>query len=236
MSTTLAAIEVLVRQTPLIEPTANYWTSTELIALINLGIKDLWRDIVDLKQEHFLEIDVTNVSMPASTSQLIGVPTNVHKVYLIEPRDLTTSGSNSGLSFTPRDYNSGEFMAARSRDAIDPSNDTIYYAVHKQGAPVNAPDILVAPQVTSAVNLTLCYVPTLATLPSSGMVPIPGEADNALVAWTVAFARVKEREDRSPDPNWLAIYATEKQHLLQSLGLRNYQDNTFAEAVFESYG
>ena len=65
--------------------------------------------------------------------------------------------------------------------------------------------------------------------------PIPGESDNAVVAWTVAYARAKEREDRSPDPNWLAVYATEKQHLLQSLGLRQLQEPEFADAMFMSY-
>lgn len=126
---------------------------------------------------------------------------------------------------------------ARSMDAIDPSNATIYYAIHSAGAPVGAPTIRIAPQVTSAVGLRFCYIPTFATadLESGDNVPIPGEADNALVAWTVAYARAKEREDRAPDAGWLAVYATEKQHLLQSLGLRQYQENTFADAMFEEY-
>jgi hypothetical protein len=235
MPTSLSAIETLVRATPLIEPVAKYWTSTELQALINQGIKDLWRSIVDLKQEHYLTIDDTNVILPANSSVLVGVPNDVHKVYMVEPRDLTQNGSNRGLMFQPRDYNSDVFQMARSTGAIDPVNGVIYYAVHKQGAPVNAPEIRVAPQVTSTVPISFCYVPSLVTLPPEGIVPIPGEADNALVAWTVAYARAKERDDRSPDPAWLAIYANEKQNILQSLGLRDYQENTFAEAVFENY-
>lgn len=212
-----------------------FWSSAELIDLENSGIRDLWRDIVDLKQEHYLTIDTTNVSLAANSSTLTGVPTDVHKVYLIEPRDLSVNGSNHGLLFKPLDYNDSMFQLARSRDAIDPTNDTIYYAIHQQGAPVAAPTILVAPKVTSAVNISFCYCPTLGALTAASTVPIPGEADNAIVAWTVAFARAKEREDHSPDPSWLAVYAAEKAHLLQSLGLREYQEPSYAHAMFDEY-
>lgn len=233
--TTLAGIETLVRATPLIEATANFWTSAELQAIINLGIKDLWRDIVDLKQEHYLVIDNTNVTLPANSSVLLGVPNDVHKVYMIEARDLSQNGSNTGLAFVPKPYNHAYFQAARGQANIDPSNDVIFYAIHKQGAPVGAPEIRVAPKVSAAVNLSFCYVPTLATLPPEGIVPIPGEADNALVAWTTAFARAKESESRAPDPTWLGIYATEKGHLLESLGLRQYQEPTYVDALWEQY-
>jgi hypothetical protein len=212
-----------------------FWSDTELFRDAAAGIRDLWRDIVDLKQEHYLTIDSSNVSLPANSSALIGVPTDVHKVYMIEPRTLSTSGANYSLAFVPRDYNSIEFQNARSRAATEATNDTICYAVTQQGAPVGAPVILVAPQVTSAVLLSFCYVPTLGQLTINSVIPIPGEADNAVVAWTVAFARGKEREDRAPDPAWLSIYSTEKNHLLQSLGLRQLQEPTYSEAVFEAY-
>lgn len=234
MPTLVSAIETLSRQR-LQETSASFWTSPELISIIEMGIKDLWRDIVDLKQEHYLTVDTTNVSLAASTATLTGIPLDVHKVYLIEPRDLSSDGSNKGLVFSPLDYNHHTFQMARSLSAIDPSNATIYYAITGQGSPVNAPTIYVAPQVTSAVNLSFSYVPTLGTISSSHPVPIPGEADAALVAWTVAFALAKERDDKSPDPNWLAIYATEKQHILQSLGLRQYQEPGYVDAIFEQY-
>ena len=212
-----------------------FWSSTELIGLIDAGIRDIWRDITDLKQEHYMTIDTTNVTLSADSSTLSGVPSDIHKVYMLEARDLTDTGSNRGLVFEPLDWNHRRFQAARAQADVDPTNTTIYYAIHAQGAPVGAPTIRVAPQVTSAVNLTLGYVPTLGTLTSASDVPIPGEADNAIVAWTVAFARAKEREDLSPDPGWLAIYATEKQHLLQSLGLRQYQEPSYVNATFEEY-
>lgn len=215
--------------------TSPFWTSTELIGIINAGIRDLWRDTVDLKQEHYLTIDTTHVSLVANSSTMLGVPLDVHKVYLIEPRSLVAEAVNHGLIFTPRDYNSEEFQAARSRSPIDPANDLIYYAVTGQGAPVNAPVIYVAPQVRSSVLLSFCYVPSLGVLTSSDTVPIPGEADNALIAWGVAFARAKESDDHTPDSAWLSIYATEKAHLLQSLGLRDYQENTFVEAMWQQY-
>jgi hypothetical protein len=235
MAVTIANIETTSRLR-LGEVTASFWTSAELVEIIIAGVRDLWRDVVDLKQEHYLTVDATNVSLAASTATLSGVPADVHKVYLIEPRDLTSTSSHQSLIFKPLDYNHPRFQAARASDNVSPDNEVIYYAITGQGSPVAAPVIYVAPKVTSAVLLSFIYVPTLSSSIASGStVPIPGEADNALVAWTVAFARAKEREDRGPDPGWLAIYATEKQHLLESLGLRQLQEPTFVDAIFEDY-
>jgi hypothetical protein len=232
MATQISAIETLARQR-LVEATPNFWSSQEIVDIIAAGIRDLWRDIADLKQEHFLTIDDT-VTLAANDDELTSLPTDIHKIYLIEPLDISINGSNRGLVFRPMDYNHTTFQAARSQTAVDPSNTIIYYSIIGQGAPTSSgPSIKIAPQVTAAVDISLSYVPTLGSFTAADEVPIPGEADNALVAWTVAFARAKEREDRSPDANWLAIYATEKEHLLQSLGLRQYQEPSFAEAVFE---
>lgn len=234
MPTTLGAIEILVRQR-LIEPTPSFWTSAELIDIEAAGVRDLWRDIVDLKQEHYLTVNDTDVFLSANTDTLSGIPIDVHKIYMVEARNTSSNSVNVGLQFRPLDLNHTTFQAARGSDAVEPANNTIYYAVTGQGAPVNAPVIYVAPTVTSAVNLNFMYVPTLGQLTANSVVPIPGEADNALIAWTVAFARAKEREDRSPDANWLSVYATEKQHLLQSLGLRQLQEPSYVDAIFEQY-
>jgi hypothetical protein len=234
MATLISGIEGQVRLR-LNEITPRFWTSAELTEIIIAGIRDLWRDIADLKQEHYLTVDETNVFLDANSSQLSGVPVDVHKVVMIAPRDLTTSSTNGGLMFKPVDFNSDLFQSSKGRAAIDATNDVICYAITAQGSPVAAPVIRTAPEVTSVVNLSFAYVPTLGPLTSGSTVPIPGEADNALVAWTVAFARAKESEDRSPDANWLSIFATEKQHLLQSLGLRQYQEPTFVSAMYEEY-
>jgi len=229
MPTKISNIESLARL-HLNEATPRFWSSAELTSIITSGIKDLWRDIADLKQEHFLS-DAA-VTLPANSDALIGVPIDVHKVYLITPASLSETSSNKGLIFKPLDFNHDTFQAARTRAAIDPANDIIYYAITAKGGPVEAPIIRTAPQVTSDVSITLTYVPTLGDFTTNSTVPIPGEADNALVAWCVAYARAKESEDRSPDSNWMSIYATEKSHLLQSLGLRQYQEPSYAEAVF----
>lgn len=222
-------------RTRLIEPTPAFWSDEEILEYIKQGCKDLWRSVTDLKQEHYIVRDTTHVSLEANSSQLSGVPLDVHKIYIIEPLDLSVNGSNHGLLFKPLPYNNNSFQLARSRNAIDPQNDTILYDIFKAGAPVGAPEVVVAPQVTGSVALNFVYIPTLPDLPPTARVPIPGEADNALIAWAVAYARSKEREDRSPDPAWLGIYATEKGALLQSLGLRQYQEPTFAEAMWTEY-
>lgn len=232
--TKISDIETLARQR-LVEEVPRFWTSSELVNIIIAGIKDLWRDIADLKQEHFLKINDTDVSFVAEDTVLTGVPNDVHKIYMIEARDLTTTSVNVGIQFKPLDYNHKNFQLARSRSSIDPANDTIYYSITAAGAPVGAPVIYCAPKVNSTVPIRFAYVPSLAPLASDDFVPIPGECDNALIAWCVSYARAKEREDRSPDPGWLAVYQTEKTHLLESLGLRQYQEPVFTDAIFEEY-
>lgn len=232
MPTQISTIETLVRQR-LDEISPRYWASDELVGIIGAGVRDLWRDIANLKQEHFLTVNTTDVTMPADSYELAGVPNDVHKVHLIEVRDLTSS--SNGLVFQPLDYNHKDFALARSRGSISPEADTIFYAITAPGSPVGAPVIRVAPSVSSTVNLRFSYVPTLGTLTAGSVVPIPGEADNALVAWSVAYARAKEREDRAPDPAWIKIYATEKDNLLNSLGLRQYHEPSYADALFSEY-
>ena len=95
------------------------------------------------------------------------------------------------------------------------------------------PTIYVAPKLSAAVNLSMTYVPSLAVLTAISTNPVPGESDNAVIAWTVAYARAKERDDRAPDAGWLAIYGSEKQNILVSLSPRQTQEPVVATAMFE---
>lgn len=138
------------------------------------------------------------------------------------------------MIFVPRDFNSKEFISARAMSSIDPANGgVLYFTLIAAGHPVGAPTVKVSPKLTAALNLRFVYVPGLGTLTAANNNPIPGESDNALIAWTIAYALAKEREDRSPDPNWLAIYATEKQNILTRLTPRQTQEPDIAEGIFE---
>jgi hypothetical protein len=217
------------------ETTATFWSDAELVDLCNKGIHDLWRRINDLYQHYFITIDSTNVTLAASSSALAGVPSDVFRVVTIEPRVLGGSNPNPGLIFKPRDYNHPDFVQARGEDAIEPLDAVLYYTLFSAGPPVSAPTIRVAPQVTSAVNLTLVYNQVLAAVTASSDNPIPGQSDNALIAWMVAYARAKERDDTAPDPEWLAIYGTEKVNLVTQLTPRTIQEPTYAEGMFEGW-
>ena len=234
MATKLYTIEERVRQR-LNEEIPRFWSSNEIIGIINDGIRDLWRSLVDLKQEYFLTVDATNVSLTANTATVTGIPADVHKIYALEVRDGSSTSSNKNLFFEPLEYHHPYFENARTCASIEPTNATIFYSIMGAGGPVAAPTIRVAPQVSSAVNLTLIYVPTIGTLTSGSAVPLPGEVDNALIAWTLAYARAKERDNRDPDPNWLGIYGTEKQNLLQSLGLRNLHKPPHVDGLFQEH-
>lgn len=235
MATLLSALETQAR-IPLKETTASYWTSAELVAHFNTGIKDLWGAIVDLHQEHYLTVDTSNVTLAADGTSLTGVPSDVFRVHLIEPSNTTSSGSTPSVLFKPRDYNSFEFTNARSLTAQDPTAGLeIYYTLTQAGAPVAAPTVLVAPSVTSALALRFVYVPVIAAKVAGDANPIPGEADNALIAWCVAYAMAKIRDDKAPDPNWLAIYATEKQNLLVRLTPRQTQEPDVVPDLFGGF-
>lgn len=218
-------------------PTANtsggiYWTSQELIDIIRKGLSDLWGAIIDLHQEHFQTVDIANVSLVANDTQLTGVPADTFRVLLIEPVDTTYTGTARSTVFVPRDYNSPEFSRARSLSGSSCDGGVIYYTVTQPGFPIAAPTVLTAPKVTTTLALRFVYIPGLGTLTAASNNPIPGESDDAVISWTVAHARAKEREDRMPDPNWLAKYATEKTNMLVRMTPRQEQEPDVVPDLF----
>lgn len=235
MSTLLSSIETQARR-HLIESSASFWSSDELIDIANTGIKDLWGAVIDVFQEHYFTVDITNVSISASTATMSGVPTDVFRVCLIEPKTTSSTGTYRNLIFLPRDYNSPDFIAARQQGDVDVTqSNIIFYALSGAGAPVGAPIVHIAPTLSSAIaagEIRFVYNPIISAKTSADANPVPGESDNALIAWVVAYARAKEREDRSPDPNWLAVYATEKQNILTRISPRQIQEPDYVEPLF----
>ncbi len=237
--TSVANLLTAVRQ-HLVESSASFWTDQELTDHLNQGAHDLWRAIPDLYKDHFFTLDTTNVSYVANATTLTGVPTDVHRVTLIEPADLSTYPATT---FTPMPYNHPDFSSARASVSISPNLRTFYYWVTKEGPPVSAPTIYVAPATDTTFSLAFAYVPTLKTMiytgsPSSSQIatnPVPGESDQAVIAYAVAFARAKEKPDRLPDAGWLQIYGTEKQSILTALTPRQTQEPEVVEALFEPW-
>lgn len=212
-----------------------FWTDEELNNILFLGCRDLWRAIVDLHQNHFATIDATNVSLVSGATQLSGVPADCYRVLSVEPRDLTVTGTSRSIVFKPKFYKSPMFQNARSRgtQAIDQVG-IIYYDILNAGSPVAAPTIVTGPPVSTTMLIRLMYVNTLsATLSESDNNPIPGESDNALIAWGVAWARAKETPDRTPDAGWIAVYGNDKQSLLTSLTPRQEQEEEIVEDLFQ---
>lgn len=234
MATLLSTVITNARYT-LNEPTAKFWSDAELLVHAIDGVKDLWKAIIDLGEGHFLTIDETNVSMAADSNTLTGVPADLFRVELLEVRDLTTANAVQNMTFEPRAVQHPDFTASRGLGSVYPSGRTIYFNVYNAGSPVGTPSILVAPKITSAVLLRLVYTPTIPALTAASNNPIPGDSDHALQAWIIAHAKAKERPDNSPDPEWMAVYASDKQHLLTALTPRQTQEPETAEALFESY-
>lgn len=234
MATTFTTLIARVR-IQLTETTATFWTDAEIQSTLEDGARDLWRRLVDLYEHHFVTHDESSVSLTASSNVLTGTPADVYKIVSIEPRTLGDSSLTPGLIFSPKNWNSPEFKIARAEGTVPARMREILYAIFNAGAPVGAPTVRVAPQINAAVDLTMLYVPTLGTLTGASNNPIPGEADNALVAWGIAYSRAREREDRSPDPEWLAIYGTEKTNLIQQLAQRQLQEPETVEGQFDGW-
>jgi hypothetical protein len=241
VATTVQAIITKAR-IQLIELTARYWTDQELLDHYNDGVKDLWKGIIDLYKDHFIVQDITNMQLPASTLggtavAITGVPAALFRILIIRPRTLGTNNTNQGLVFEYRDRRHPQFVQAEAAVPISPRQAVVYYALLNAGAPVGAPTILCAPPVNSNVLLQVDYIPVIANTVigaiNSDTNPIPGESDKALVEYVIAFARVKDREDRGPDPEHVAIYATEKRNLLTALTPRSDQDPENVESFFQ---
>jgi hypothetical protein len=216
----------------LVETTANFWPDSELTTHANAAVRDLWRAISDTHQDYFFTTSEA-VTFPANTATLGSVPAGVAKVLGIEP---LVQSSYPNMNFFPKRFTHPDMIAARAADAVDPASaGPTFYAITGAGGPVAAPTIYAAPKVTTAVALRLTYVPVCATLTASSTNPIPGESDDALIAYVIAHALAKERGDRKPDPDWLAKYATEKQNVLKFVTPRQEDEPDVAEAVFEQF-
>ena len=237
MATAFSSLETVVRRY-LKETSAGFWSQAELLQHFVDGAKNMWGAIIDLYEEHYLTVDTTNVSLAASTATITGVPADCFRVHLIEPRDTTSSGTAPHTLFIPKDFNHPDFINARAMTAQDPGAGLkVYYHVTGAGAPVAAPTIHVAPQLSTALNLRFVYVPTFAStdLEIGDNNPIPGESDQALVAYCLAWALAKEQEDKMPHPGWLQVYKTEKDGLLTRLTPRQSQEERIVDDIWGPY-
>lgn len=244
------------------EPQPRFWSDDALLKHLRAGTRDLWRAIIDLHAGHFSVIDNTSMYIPAANptagnppivgvssitqsndpnaNYIIGVPPNLFRVLMIEPRDLQQSSETRGVTFQPRKYNTMEFQGARGLDAKDPGTyPLVFYDIVFQGPPINAPGIVFAPQLLTQLALNVWYIPTLPKLSFNSINPIPGESDLALVSWATAYALAKEPVTGTgvgtPDPGWMSVYATEKQHLMTALTPRQEQEPEIVEGIFDYY-
>lgn len=216
------------------EPKPRFWQDDELVDWLILGAQDLWGELLDIYQDHFFTLDVTNVSLAANATSLTGVPTDCFRIIQIAPRDLSSTSSSSGLVFLPRDFTSNDFQSALAQDAADPgSTGVIYFCLAGVGSPISAPVIYTAPKISSALLLSVAYAPTLAALNAESNNPIPSESNNALICWTVAWAKAKESADGMPDAGWLAMYATAKERLRVRSDPRQQQEPDIVEGLFD---
>jgi hypothetical protein len=221
------------------ETSANFWSDDELVSIMQNGAVDLWGGILDLHQDHYFKVDEEHPILLANTSEISGLPEDCFRIQLIEPADTTVDGSGHQVIFVPRKYKDTDFAVARTISAVDPSSSAsrmIYYQVTGLGPPIEAPHIVTAPKLSADLKLRVVYNPSLAPLKFDSKNPVPGGSDNALKAWTIAYARAKETDEHQPDPGWLSVYATEKQLILTRLTPREEQEPEIVEDLFQGFG
>ena len=235
MATLISTIITNTRTARLRETSASFWSDAELLVHALSGISEAWRRVVDLHQEHYLTIDETNVTLAAAAASLSGIPSTCFRIVSIEARDLTTSSANFGLEFFPRDWNHPDMTNARRQANIDPTGRPIFYTVVGQGPPVGTMTVRVAPKTTSAVNLTLAYIPTHGADGSDDNNPIPGESDLAIEAWISAHALAKERKLSTPDAEFMGLFESQMQKILTALTPRQEQELETVEGMFEGF-
>lgn len=237
-ATKISTILTAVRN-QLIEPVARFWSDDELKEIMRNGAIDLWGAILDLHQDHYFKIDAANPVLRANAFEVSNVPEDCFRILLIEPRDTTTTGTGFQIIFTPKKYKDSEFAVARTLSAQDPSalfGREIFYDITGVGSPLEPPHIQTAPLLSADLPLRLVYNPSLEW--EGDVNPVPGHSDNALKAWTIAFAMAKEGQQgqRVPDPGWLGVYATEKQTILTRLTPREEQEPEVVEDMFQGFG
>lgn len=235
MSTQLQTIITMSRDR-LNEPAARarFWSDAELLRYMNRGIRRLWRRLKATNNNFFHQISVS-VTQDVNATQLTGVPTNCTQVHGLEPVDLATFNA---LRYEKRDYNHRYFQAARAADnSVDPLNgSTIYYDITQQGAPVAAPVILVSPKLSTQVTLRLTFTPTIgAELIATDPNPIPGESDDALMHYTVAYAKGRQQSSQLPDAQELAMFKELADEICGSETPRDDSEPEVTESMFEDW-
>lgn len=230
MATTLSFIVTMSRDR-LNEPVPRFWSNAELLRYANRGIRDMHRQLGATHQAYFHEIS-TLVTHPANGTQLTLVPTNVTIIHGLEPADMA---ANPSLFYQRRDYNHPEFQSARAETAKDPSQGGIVlYAPTQAGGPVAAPVIYVAPLLSALRLLRLTFMPTVgAELVATDPNPIPGESDNALIHWIVAYARGRQTGKQQPDDVELALYQRELDRIMAAITPRDDSEPEVVEGMFE---
>lgn len=240
MAATKASVILTQVRDQLKEKDPSFWSDEELIAIMHLGAIDLWGAILDLHQDHYFTVkDDGTVYFDSNSTTLTGVPTDCFRVQLIEPLDTTVDGVGHTVLFIPRKYKDNEFVIARTLTAQDPSGVSgrqIYYQVTNPGPPGVAPTVYMAPKITTRLPVRLVYNPTVVITDGETTNPIPGGSDNALKAWTIAYAKAKDSDTQTPDAGWLGVYATEKQALLTRLTPRQEQEPEVVEDLFQGFG
>jgi hypothetical protein len=240
VATTIKSILTQVRA-QLVETTARFWSDAELISIMRLGVQDVWGAILDLHQDYYFKINDTTAVLKNGDAYISGIPDDCFRITLIEPRDTTVTGTGHQVLFVPRKYNHPDFIIARTLDAQDPGalpSRQIYYQIVGLGPPSEPMRIVTAPLLNQDLLLRITYNQTIwkdSDNPPE-LNPLPGECDNALKAWTLAYARAKETDGRTPDAGWLSIYSAEKQNLLVRLTPREEQEPEVVEDMFQGYG
>jgi hypothetical protein len=225
------------------DPNKTFWSDAELLVHLNAGAKDCWRHVQNLLQDYFFQIiEDGTVTQDVNATTLTIATSPTPKIYKIQGIEPVTQANYPALNYFPRKYMHPDMVRARTADAVDPGScGPAYYAIAGRGNDA-LPTIYVAPKFTAQVPIRLVFTPGIGTLLIGDANPIPGESDQALENFIVAYAKPKETDEDgagqnpgTPDAGWLAMYKAERDSMCVSLDPRQEDQPDVAEGVHENF-
>ena len=148
-----------------------YWTDQELARHTVAGIRDLWRAMEGLNEHYQQKINDTSLTLPANTSK-VSMPSafdDLYKIKLIEPRDsgillpLHKVRYDSLDAYASRGYSSVDISISEGGESSIPQG-RLYYSIDRTDRIGRAPVLRFSPTVSSDLDLTVTYIPTLESL------------------------------------------------------------------------
>lgn len=144
------------------EPTAGYWSDSELYAIISAKQDDLWGKIISLRDTYFLNTTPATISVVSGTTKY-NLPSDFYKVKTL--RCTTTGNENTTFRWTR--MTDPEFLNGLRSDIVVSSPSDVLYDILGPGQSATA-QIQFSPTPQSNYSVSLEYIVQPTEVTASG--------------------------------------------------------------------